>query len=312
MLALCHVSRLSNKSLLACGCSCLNRGFSIHRKIDIDYEVHSHPDTNSKLSPIIVSHALYGCKGDWGSIGKELNYFTKRKVICYDSVNHGNSSSHEEMAYKDMALDLVILLEKLNLDKVSCIGHRMGGKTIMTLALTQPERIEQVAIIDIVPNDEVLFQNTTEDLQKLVGLQLYKFQCKHELEAYLREQQLDLKLMRSILFSIIERNEALNLSVNLSNVAKNYSHVKAFPPFQPNIVFNGPSLFITGFQSLETFMEGFPWVYKRFPAAKIQYLPELNRWLHIESPDKLLEIFTEFFQPKKDNEQNGDEVSFSG
>lgn len=311
MLALCHLSKPSTINVAAIGCSCVKRWFSSHRKIDIDYEVHSHPDTNSSLCPILISHALYGCKGDWSSIGKELNYFTKRKVVCYDAVNHGNSSSHEEMAYKDMALDLVILLEKLNLEKVSCIGHRMGGKTIMTLALTQPERIEQLAIIDIIPNDEILWENTAEDLQKLASLQLYKFQCKHELETYLREQQLDLKLMRSILFSIIQRSDTLNLSVNLSNVAKNYTDVLAFPNFQPNIAFEGPSLFVTGFQSLETFMDGVPWVYNRFPAARVQYLPELNRWLHIESPDKLLTVFTEFFQERK---EGGDcsEISCSG
>jgi len=297
MAALSHVRSLANfssRGLVGCGCTCFQRCFS-QRKITLDYEVHCHPDTNAQLSPIVVSHALYGCKGDWSTIGKELNYMTKRKVVCYDAVNHGLSNSHEEMSYRDMTLDLVILLEKLNLQTVSCIGHRMGGKTLMTLALTQPERVEQVVIIDIAPSSEVILENTTSDLQKLASLQLYKFQCKEDLEAYLREQQMDLRLMRSILFSIIERNETLNLSVNLENVAKNYSDVLDFPPFQPNVTFGGPSLFITGFQSLERFLNDFPWVYKRFPAAKIQYLPELNRWLHLERPDKLLDVFAEFF-----------------
>ena len=63
--------------------------------------------------------------------------------------------------------------------------------------------------------------------------------------------------MRSILFSIIQKKNCdassppLNLSVNLANVAKNYSDVLGFPPFQQGVTFNGPSLFVTGFQSLE-------------------------------------------------------------
>jgi len=298
-------------SLCGCGNVYVTRSFS-QRKIDLDYEVHCHPETNTQLTPVVISHALYGCKSDWSSIGKELNYITKRKVVCYDAVNHGCSSSHEDMAYKDMALDLVILLEKLNLPTVSCIGHRMGGKTLMTLALTQPERFEQVAIIDIAPSAEILIENTTKDLEKLANLQLYKFQCKEDLEAYLKEQQLDLRLMRSILFSIIQRNDKLNLTVNLANVRKNYQDVLAFPPFQPDVTFNGPSLFITGFQSLEQFLGDFPWVYKRFPSAKIQYLPELDRWLHLERPDKLLEIFGEFFMEREDASNEKRTMSISG
>lgn len=66
----------------------------------------------------------------------------------------------------------------------------MGGKTLMTLALTQPERIDQLVIVDIAPSSEVMLENTALDLQKLASLQLYKFKCKDELEAYLREEQL--------------------------------------------------------------------------------------------------------------------------
>ena len=66
----------------------------------------------------------------------------------------------------------------------------MGGKTLMTLALTQPERIDQLVIVDIAPSSEVMLENTALDLQKLASLQLYKFKCKEELEAYLREEQL--------------------------------------------------------------------------------------------------------------------------
>ena len=50
-------------------------------------------------------------------------YLIYEQVICYDAVNHGCSDSHDDMSYKDMALDLVILLEKLNLNKFSCIGE---------------------------------------------------------------------------------------------------------------------------------------------------------------------------------------------
>ena len=57
----------------------------IHRTVNLDYEVHCHPDTKEELSPIVISHALYGCKTDWMVIGKELNYVTKRKVCTADS-----------------------------------------------------------------------------------------------------------------------------------------------------------------------------------------------------------------------------------
>ena len=57
-----------------------------HRTVNLDYEVHCHPDTKEDLSPIVISHALYGCKTDWMAIGKELNYVTKRKVCAVSRV----------------------------------------------------------------------------------------------------------------------------------------------------------------------------------------------------------------------------------
>lgn len=287
------------------GCLCFKQWYSSSsnkRTVNLDYEIHCDANTKDDLSPILISHALYGCKNDWSAIGKELSYLTKRKVICYDAVNHGCSDSHDDMSYKDMALDLVILLEKLNLNKFSCIGHRMGGKSLMTLALTQPERIEQLVVIDIAPSGEVMMENTTKDLEKLNNLQLHKFHCKEELEAYLRDEQLNLRLMRSILYNIIQKksDETLNLSVNLQHVANNYRHVLAFPPFQEGVTFNGPSLFVTGFRSLEKFANDFPWVCKRFPSNRVHYVPELTRWLHLERPDVLLEVFSEFFLQPQD------------
>ena len=84
----------------------------------------------------------------------------------------------------------------------------------MTLALTQPERIDQLVIIDIAPSSEVMLENTTMDLQKLASLQLYKFKCKNELEAYLREEQLVSKKIR---FFLTERGKCRVLYEEISD-----------------------------------------------------------------------------------------------
>ena len=55
------------------------------------------------------------------------------------------------MSYTDMALDVLALIEHEQLQRPCLIGHSMGGKTAMALALGHPEAVGGVAVIDIAP-----------------------------------------------------------------------------------------------------------------------------------------------------------------
>lgn len=93
-----------------------------------DLDESSHP-------PLVILHGLLGSKNNWNSMSKAIHRTTGRKVISVDARNHGDSRHSAQHTYIHMAHDIMRLLKKLELSKVSLLGHSMGGRTAMVLSL---------------------------------------------------------------------------------------------------------------------------------------------------------------------------------
>jgi esterase len=100
-------------------------------------------------APLIILHGLLGTMDNWGGQIKVLSQHFQ--VIAVDLRNHGHSPHSDDMSYALMADDIVELIDHLGFSKVNIIGHSMGGKTAMQLALNHPERIDQLIVVDISP-----------------------------------------------------------------------------------------------------------------------------------------------------------------
>lgn len=95
----------------------------------------STSDGDSSRPPLVILHGLLGSKNNWNSMSKAIHKTTGRKVISVDARNHGDSRHSAQHTYVHMAHDLMKLLKKLELSKVSVLGHSMGGRTAMVLSL---------------------------------------------------------------------------------------------------------------------------------------------------------------------------------
>jgi len=84
--------------------------------------------------------------------------------------NHGESDHHESMTYKEMAEDVIRLMDKLLIKKFTLLGHSMGGKTAISLASLFPDRLDGLIVVDTAPNDNntnpVLHQSTMNVIEK--------------------------------------------------------------------------------------------------------------------------------------------------
>ena len=99
--------------------------------------------------PLVILHGLFGNKRNWGAISKVLS--KTYRVLSVDLRNHGESPWDEEMTYPAMAGDIAGLIEKQIGGPARVIGHSMGGKASMILALEKPELIEKLVVVDIPP-----------------------------------------------------------------------------------------------------------------------------------------------------------------
>ena len=144
---LASCKRISSLTLLRGNCTCASG--NDNKNIKLDY-VRLESATPNK-PPIVICHGLFGNKKNWRALGKKLNTSCDREVVLVDAINHGSSPHSDAMSYIDMSEHLINLLDDLDIPKTALIGHSMGGKTVMTTALTYPTRIEKLVVVDAAP-----------------------------------------------------------------------------------------------------------------------------------------------------------------
>ena len=98
--------------------------------------------------PLLIAHGLFGSARNWGAIAKRLG--REREVIAVDLRNHGDSPWSPEHDYAAMAGDLAETIAA-NGGRADLLGHSMGGKAAMMLALTEPARVRRLVVADMAP-----------------------------------------------------------------------------------------------------------------------------------------------------------------
>ncbi|KAI9152681.1 hypothetical protein H9P43_009477 [Blastocladiella emersonii ATCC 22665] len=107
--------------------------------------------TPPRRHPLVVLHGLFGSKQNWTSLSKALARATGATVWSLDLRNHGESPHHPAMTYAAMADDVRGFLAAHHLTAPVVVGHSMGGKVAMRLALDSPDAVAGVMSLDMAP-----------------------------------------------------------------------------------------------------------------------------------------------------------------
>ncbi len=230
---------------------------------------------DEKSPPVMIVHGLYGSGRNWGVIAKRLSdqFF----VITVDLRNHGDSPWLDTHNYHVMADDLVEVINSLNI-KPNIIGHSMGGKAAMVLALKRPNLVRNLIIADIAPvkyeHDQSQFIEAMQkvDLSKVekrsdATLALSKFVEDKSLQSFFT-QSLDIKAKR--------------WKLNLKVLRSEMSEILSFPKIESE--FSGHSLFLKGEKSDYIKPEHRKLIKSLFIKARFATFKEAGHWLHSEKP----------------------------
>ena len=230
---------------------------------------------DEKSPPVMIVHGLYGSGRNWGVIAKRLSdqFF----VITVDLRNHGDSPWLDTHNYHVMADDLVEVINSLNI-KPNIIGHSMGGKAAMVLALKRPNLVKNLIIADIAPvkyeHDQSQFIEAMQkvDLSKVekrsdATLALSKFVEDKSLQNFFT-QSLDIKAKR--------------WKLNLKVLQSEMSEILSFPKIESE--FSGHSLFLKGEKSDYIKSEHRKLIKSLFTKARFATFKEAGHWLHAEKP----------------------------
>lgn len=106
---------------------------------------------NLKSKPLVVMHGLLGSSSNWTSMCKKLS--ANRNVYALDLRNHGHSPHVPDMNYQLMSEDLGLFVRDVlgNEKTVDILGHSMGGRVAMWTAMTNPELVNKMVVVDISP-----------------------------------------------------------------------------------------------------------------------------------------------------------------
>ena len=230
--------------------------------------------------PALVLHGLFGSGANWRTIAWRLG--SRLECHLVDQRNHGRSPHARGMTYPALAADVLAWLDAHRIDRAGLIGHSMGGKTAMTLALTAPHRVRWLVVADIAPARSP--SDHRPILDALRALPLDALASRGAADAALAPALPDPGLRRFLLQNLIPGGTGLRWRIDLKAIAEALPDLTGFPPTAPGAVYEGPTLFLRGERSDYLTAHHEPHVRALFPAASITTIAGAGHWLHAEQP----------------------------
>lgn len=238
--------------------------------------------------PLLIFHGLLGSLDNWHTLSK--TFATSFRVLAVDLPNHGRSPHSDSLSYETMAEDVLELMDSQHIGSSHILGHSMGGKVAMTLALTNPRRVSKLIVVDIAPRSYRRLHD--ELLDALMSVNLALFQSRHQIDEELARKIPD-RAIRQFLMKNLARDESglFHWKANLATISKNdeelSTEIVASTPF-PN-----PTLFVKGKRSDYIVESDTPLIHRLFPKARIELI-DAGHWVHAESPDRFADVVLNF------------------
>ena len=237
-----------------------------------------HPAaTPSDRPPLLIVHGLFGSARNWGVIARRLA--DTRDVLAVDMRNHGDSPRLAVHGYPELAADLAEVIAA-NGGRADVLGHSMGGKAAMMLALTQGTLVNRMIVADIAPI--AYSHDQTQHITALRGLDLGQLTSRGEADRRLSQTIPDPALRAFFLQSLDLRAQPPRWRLNLDVLAAEMPKIVGWP--DPAGRFDGPVLFLSGATSSYVRPEYRSTIRHLFPAARFAKIPGAGHWLHAEKP----------------------------
>lgn len=239
--------------------------------------------------PILIVHGLFGMSDNWQSLGKKFADFYEVHLV--DQRNHGRSPHSAVFNYEVLANDLLNYIKNHKLKNVILMGHSLGGKTAMQLAVKHPDLVQKLIIVDISPKAYPVHHDKI--IEALQSLDFDDLKSRGEADIKLAEYIDDASVRQFLLKSLywVEK-EQLAFRFNLKAIADHITEVGKV--LADKMVYKGPSLFIDGASSAYIVDEDEDLILEHFPEAEIVTIADAGHWVHAEQPKRFFDEVLRF------------------
>jgi esterase len=237
--------------------------------------------------PLALLHGLFGHAGNFGAVQRELA--RKFRVLALDLRNHGQSPHAEDMRYATLAEDVLETLRARDALPCALLGHSMGGKAAMTLALTSSSSVSRLIVADVAPVSYGHGMRRYVDAMR--GIPLVPDLTRAVADAALAEEVPD-TTMRGFLLQNLRFGERASWRFGLNEIAAAMPGIEGWPDVTGR--YDGPALFFAGARSDYILLQHRPAIRALFPAARFVTLKDAGHWLHADNPAGFVAVVEAF------------------
>jgi pimeloyl-ACP methyl ester carboxylesterase len=257
---------------------------------------------------VVFVHGLFGQGKNWTTIAKGLA--DRHRVTLLDLPNHGHSPWTDTVDYLDMAGLVAAEIERFG-EPVTLVGHSMGGKVAMQVALRRPELVRGLVVVDIAPVEYPLSGGRTDDpdeegspfgayIAAMKAMDLTALRRRDEADAALKAA-VPSSMVRSFLLQSLVRegmgaDGTWRWRLNLDLLERDLERLRGFPEPPAGAHYSGPVLWIAGANSHYVLPEDRPVMNALFPAVRLVRIKNAGHWVHSEQPDVFLETLRRFLE----------------
>jgi pimeloyl-ACP methyl ester carboxylesterase len=241
-------------------------------------------------TPVAILHGLFGSGRNWRSVAQHLA--VRHRVLAFDLRNHGGSPWADGMSYGEMVEDLRASLRARGINRAALLGHSMGGKIAMVMALLHPDEVDRLAVVDIAPT-----VNPPTLLAYIRAMRAV------DLDGVTRRGEVDIRLATAVpdpaeraflLQNLVLGEGPPHWRLNLGAIERDFPHIAGFPDLPVGTDYSGPALFIAGACSNYIQPAHEPIIRRLFPQTQISHIEGAGHWVHAEQPQAFLQAVAPF------------------
>jgi esterase len=238
--------------------------------------------------PIVFLHGLFGSGDNLRLIARQIE--SEYTCMYPDLPNHGESPHTDRFDYREMGEAVAELLESHSEAPAVVVGHSMGAKVAMHLALERPGAVRALVVLDMAPR--AYYPSHREVMDAMLALPLHELESRADADRRLSDAIPVAAIRAFLLKNLVRDGEGYRWRLNLKTLRDDYDRILSWGGTG---VYTGPSLFIAGSKSEYVKpVRDTSLIRQYFPRAEIEVVNGAGHWVHSERPEEVRSLLVEF------------------